>query len=461
MVPPILEGFDYANTAAPLGERPVTTVVPQSLMLLNDQFLHEQSAAFARRLMNEASEDSRQQIARAYQLALGRLPTEREASLSLAYLNRQTQSYEQLALRVTFAPDVPLSLHNSYLSRLQPADYLLGPREGWTYYRGRWVGGYEGIMTVDRQRGPFALWQGPTFADGVIEGQMTLQDSVEFGAVLLRATAEGDIFRGYEVVFGPRDQSIMLRRHGADVTVIEEIQTSVPTGKTVPIRIEAVGPRIKVWIGNLAKPVLDVNDPQPLQDAGRLGAQLGCSDPSRRPACDHRRKAHQSRRHCRRGRRTTRDNSADELATLRRPMDARRRHVLRRSIARSKSRLGGRHYWGWRCRGRRATACSRAMGGWCSASLRRPTASMPWMPTISTSRPVPCGWESIRIIGGSWSAYRLSLALAAGITSRVELQGRQFVFSSTAKRRRGSTIRTSRHYLPAMSACAPSTHGWP
>ncbi len=50
MVPPIFECFDYCNTAAPLGERPVTTVAPQALLLLNDQFMREQADNLAARL---------------------------------------------------------------------------------------------------------------------------------------------------------------------------------------------------------------------------------------------------------------------------------------------------------------------------------------------------------------------------------------------------------------------------
>ncbi len=272
MVPPMLEGFDYATTASPLAERPVTTVAPQALILLNDQFIQQQARALAERLEREASQDPAGQVERLYQLALGRRPAKHESDLAQAYLERQTRSYQQIMSRLTFAPDVPLSLHNSYVNRLQAEDYLLGPTSGWSYYKGKWGGGYEGIMTVDRDRGPFALWQGPTFADGAIEGQLTLQNAVEFGTIIFRATAEGDVFRGYEVSYAPRDEEIVLRRHGADVTLLGQVELPIATGQPVPMKIEAVGPRIRVWFGG-EKPVLDVTDPQPLQDAGRVGAR--------------------------------------------------------------------------------------------------------------------------------------------------------------------------------------------
>lgn len=272
MVPPLLEGFDYATTASPLAERSVTTVAPQALMLLNDQFLHDQAQALARRLEREAGPQHERQIERVYQLALGRKPSPRETHTALAFLARQAAEQGKLADRLTFVPDVPISLHSSYLNRLQPHEYLRGPQTGWSYYKGKWKGGYEGIMTVSENRGPFALWQGAPFADGVIEGCLWLQSAVEFATVIFRATAEGDVFRGYEVVFDPRNQTMALRRHGADVTLLGDVPVRLATGKPLPIKIEFQGPRIRVWCGE-ERPAIDLEDPQPLQDAGRLGVR--------------------------------------------------------------------------------------------------------------------------------------------------------------------------------------------
>ena len=42
---PLLETFDYNNATSPISERPVTTVAPQALMLLNDAFVQDQAAA--------------------------------------------------------------------------------------------------------------------------------------------------------------------------------------------------------------------------------------------------------------------------------------------------------------------------------------------------------------------------------------------------------------------------------
>lgn len=267
---PMLDTFDYSNTVQPLGERQVTTVAPQSLMLLNDGFMQSQAAALADRLVREAGSDIGKQIRRAYRLALAREPTEQETKLATEFWRRQQPRFAALDGRVTFRPDVPFSLEGGFLKRIGPADMLSGPSQAWTYYRGRWIGGYEGIKTVDPLRGPFALWQGALFADGAIEGRLLLGNAAELGSIILRATAEGDLFRGYSVDFDPRQQNVSLRRHGAELTLLAEADVALPTGRPLGVRVEAQGPRIRIWAGG-PKPVLDITDPQPLNDAGRIG----------------------------------------------------------------------------------------------------------------------------------------------------------------------------------------------
>jgi mono/diheme cytochrome c family protein len=89
---PFLESFDATTPDSPVGARPVTTIAPQALILLNSAFMDEQSAAFAARLLKEDHPDATAQVERAYRLALGRRPTEREAAIARAYLDRQRQA---------------------------------------------------------------------------------------------------------------------------------------------------------------------------------------------------------------------------------------------------------------------------------------------------------------------------------------------------------------------------------
>src|SRR5262249_49367238 len=127
------------------------------------------------------------QARRAYQLALARDPGKRELQIALDFLNRQTDAARSICSRLSFRPNVPTSLSVEYMRQLESADFLIGPRDGWTYYRGHWSGVYESIRTVDRARGPFALWHGQRFADGVIEAKLVLDRAAEFASLLVRA----------------------------------------------------------------------------------------------------------------------------------------------------------------------------------------------------------------------------------------------------------------------------------
>jgi len=271
MLVPMLDAFDYSNTTSPLGERPVTTVAPQSLMLLNDDFMQRQAASLAARLIAEIGSDSHKQIRRGYQLALAREPGKREMQIALNFLKRQIDTSALLNSRLTFRPDVPNSLSVDYMKQLEPTDFLTGPSDGWSYFRGHWSGAYEGIRTVERARGPFALWKGEPFDDGVIEAKMVFDRASEFGSILLRATAEGDEQRGYEVTFDPRQQRVSLRHQASELTTLAEADAVIPTVKAIPIKIELAGPRIRVWLNGAHEPVLDATDPKPAKGPGFLG----------------------------------------------------------------------------------------------------------------------------------------------------------------------------------------------
>ena len=273
MAIPLLESLDYSNTTSPLAERGTTTVAPQALMLLNDDFMQRQAAAFAERLVREAGGDPARQIQRAYQLAVNREPAPRESEIARAHLQRQTASFAALASRITFQLDVASALSTDYFAKLQPAQFLAGPRDGWSYHRGTWAGAYEGIRVVDRQRAPFALWKGATFTDGVIEARLLLPASSEFAGVLLRAAADGDGCRGYEVVFDPRAQRIALRRHAPEPATLAEAGARIPVGKSFPIAIQIVGSQIRVSLHGEPQPVLDVRDDQPIPTAGQIGVR--------------------------------------------------------------------------------------------------------------------------------------------------------------------------------------------
>jgi mono/diheme cytochrome c family protein len=338
---PMLDAFDYSNTTSPLSERPVTTVAPQALLLLNDAFMQEQAAALAERLErgcgaktetvrdwnrphpgplpqeredaatsrknssvsgpSQSSENAvslrstiaqnaagvspspggahftRSQtdafIQRGFQLAVGRDPTRHERQLAREFIRRQEQSLVALRTRLTFRPDVPTSLSVEYMNKLKPEQFLVGSQAGWTYHRGRWSGAYEGIRTMERDRGPFALATTPVFSNGMIEAKFILHTACESAGLMVCASTKDDELRGYEVVLEPREQRIVLRRHEAELLTLTRATADLPTARILPLKVQVTDARIRVWLGDDAKPLIDCNDSKPMLAGGRVGAR--------------------------------------------------------------------------------------------------------------------------------------------------------------------------------------------
>jgi hypothetical protein len=70
----------------------VSIVAPQALALLNNDFVHAQSAALAERVRREAPGDETAQIDRAWWLALGRPPRAGELAAAVAHLKTQREN---------------------------------------------------------------------------------------------------------------------------------------------------------------------------------------------------------------------------------------------------------------------------------------------------------------------------------------------------------------------------------
>jgi len=83
---PLFEAYDQPNLVNSCDRRNRSTIAPQALFLMNDSFVIVQAKQFAERLRKEAGADVREQIDRAYRLALGRGPLESERATAAAYI---------------------------------------------------------------------------------------------------------------------------------------------------------------------------------------------------------------------------------------------------------------------------------------------------------------------------------------------------------------------------------------
>lgn len=91
LLPPFMTVFDFCDTTQPCAQRDVTIVPTQALALLNNEFVHEASRSLGARIASTPTLTPQGQVEKAWQLALGRLPTPDEGAWALAHVDAQKQ----------------------------------------------------------------------------------------------------------------------------------------------------------------------------------------------------------------------------------------------------------------------------------------------------------------------------------------------------------------------------------
>ena len=71
----VLETFDIATVAPNCTKRATSNVAPQSLLLMNSDFMVKYSGEFAQRLVSEFPDDLNAQLTRAWRIAFSEVPT--------------------------------------------------------------------------------------------------------------------------------------------------------------------------------------------------------------------------------------------------------------------------------------------------------------------------------------------------------------------------------------------------
>jgi hypothetical protein len=84
---PLFEAYDQPNLVNTCDRRNRSTIAPQALMMMNNNFVIAQARMFAERLRKEAGSDRGAQVERAFLLAVGRAPSASEKASALAFLN--------------------------------------------------------------------------------------------------------------------------------------------------------------------------------------------------------------------------------------------------------------------------------------------------------------------------------------------------------------------------------------
>jgi hypothetical protein len=80
-------------TDANCASRPVTTVSPQSLLLMNNGTMREHAQDFALRVQGEVGNNPEKQAERAWRLAYGRSPSLSDLQDATGFIQSQTEHY--------------------------------------------------------------------------------------------------------------------------------------------------------------------------------------------------------------------------------------------------------------------------------------------------------------------------------------------------------------------------------
>lgn len=91
----VLDTFDWPRMSPNCDCRKPSTSTPQSLMLMNSDFVVAESRAFAERVARDAGDDCARQIDLAWRLALARWPEESERASAIQFLDEQAGHFRE------------------------------------------------------------------------------------------------------------------------------------------------------------------------------------------------------------------------------------------------------------------------------------------------------------------------------------------------------------------------------
>jgi hypothetical protein len=94
-LPALLTAFDFADPEFVVGQRPVTNVPSQALLLLNSPQVKQAAEGTAKRLLSEASLGDERRADWAYRTLLGRMPSDAERDRAIEFV-RKTIGDEKL-----------------------------------------------------------------------------------------------------------------------------------------------------------------------------------------------------------------------------------------------------------------------------------------------------------------------------------------------------------------------------
>ncbi len=92
---PMMTVFDSPEPLVSVGDRPTTTIAPQALLLMNNPNVRKLAHGFARRIASDEKVSLEVAVQSGYLMALARKPAPAELADSVAFVQRQLESYQK------------------------------------------------------------------------------------------------------------------------------------------------------------------------------------------------------------------------------------------------------------------------------------------------------------------------------------------------------------------------------
>jgi cytochrome c553 len=246
---PMIESLDGPATSLPVAARATTTVPGQALVLLNGDFLNEQAAAFAERVVREAGGSPGAWVDRAWRLALSREPTRAEREVARSYLEATARAYAERPPVLVFRAAVPPRLDTDFLKLVDGRDVLHAPPGGWEPTRGVWGVDYNKTRELDQGRGPVAFAPVPPLTDVTLDARLRLPAAPGPAGLVLRGAPAGDDVLSLELLLDREAGALRLVHHHADaIDVLAEAPVPLPPDTWLDLRVEARGGRVRAWL---------------------------------------------------------------------------------------------------------------------------------------------------------------------------------------------------------------------
>ncbi len=96
LLPPMMTTFNFSDATQSCGQRDVTTVPTQALVLMNNPFVHDRSSKLAKSIIANAKHPQ-DQVAQLWSIVYGRKPTAAETQLAQQHLETQLNRFQKLA----------------------------------------------------------------------------------------------------------------------------------------------------------------------------------------------------------------------------------------------------------------------------------------------------------------------------------------------------------------------------